>query len=71
MSITATVEKDMIKLPEGVHLPDGTRVHIEAEVPERRTLAERYAGFIGIAEDMPTDLARNLDHYIHGTPKLP
>ena len=29
MSITATVENDTIKLPSGVHLPDGTQVHLE------------------------------------------
>lgn len=28
MSITAIVENDMIKLPPGVHVPDGTRVEI-------------------------------------------
>jgi hypothetical protein len=28
MSITAIVENDTIKLPAGVHLPDGTRVQI-------------------------------------------
>jgi len=29
MSITATVENDTIKLPEGIHLPDGTQVTVE------------------------------------------
>lgn len=29
MSFTATVENDTIKLPVGVHLPDGTEVTIE------------------------------------------
>jgi predicted DNA-binding antitoxin AbrB/MazE fold protein len=29
MSITATVEKDTIKLPKNVHLPDGSKVRIE------------------------------------------
>ena len=29
MSITATVENDTIKLPVGVHVPDGTKVSIE------------------------------------------
>lgn len=31
MSITATVEKDTIKLPDGIHVPDGTRVRLEIE----------------------------------------
>ena len=29
MSITATVENDTVKLPEGMHLPDGTPVRLE------------------------------------------
>ena len=29
MSITATVEQDTIKLPDGIHVPDGTRVRLE------------------------------------------
>ena len=41
MSITAIVEKDTIKLPEGVHWPDGTRVHIEPELPIRSVKANR------------------------------
>jgi len=69
MSITAVVEKNTIKLPEGTHLPDGTAVRIEPIGPERRNLTERYAGLIGIADDLPEDLAKNLDHYIHGHPK--
>lgn len=31
MSFTATVENDIIKLPHGVHLPDGTEVTIEPQ----------------------------------------
>ena len=29
MSITAIVEKDTIKLPDGIHVPDGTRVRLD------------------------------------------
>lgn len=76
MSFTATVENDSIKLPPGIHLPDGTEVVIEprekapaAAAPERKTLAERYAKFIGVVKDAPPDLAENLDHYLYGLPK--
>ncbi len=75
MSITAIVENDTIKLPPGVHLPDGTRVNIEmTEQPKTtpsRPLAERYAKFVGLADDLPEDLARNHDHYLHGAAKKP
>ena len=33
MSITATVENDMIRLPANVHLPDGTKVRLDPIVP--------------------------------------
>jgi len=75
MSITATVENNTIKLPPGVHLPDGTEVSIEPTTPPRttepprQTLAERYAEFIGIWEDGPADLAVEHDHYASGAPK--
>jgi hypothetical protein len=75
MSITGTVENDTIKLPPGVHLPDGTEVSIETRTPPGaaetplRTLAERYADLIGIWEDGPEDLAEQHDHYASGSPK--
>jgi hypothetical protein len=74
MSITAIVENNIIKLPPGVHLPDGTEVSIEPRMPlraaeaARQTFAERYAEFIGI-RDGPADLAAEHDHYASGAPK--
>ena len=35
MSIIAIVENDTIKLPAGIHLPDGTKVQIEAQMPSK------------------------------------
>ncbi len=75
MHFTGTVVKDTIRLPEGVHFPDGTRVVVESlDVPEdirKDSLAQRLEKFIGIADDLPSDLARNVDHYVHGHPKQP
>ncbi len=73
MSFTAIIEHDTIKLPPGLHLPDGTRVNVEPLPPgkstgPRQSFAERYAEFIGIWQDGPTDLAANHDHYALGTP---
>ncbi len=65
MTFIATVQNDSIKLPPDVHLPDGTQVRVEP----RTTVADRLAAFIGIADDLPADLARNHDHYLHGAPK--
>jgi hypothetical protein len=33
------------------------------------TLYEQFEDVIGIAEGLPTDLAENHDHYLHGHPK--
>lgn len=73
MSITATVENDTIRLPEGMHIPDGTQVVIEtlerSSVSEDDSLSRCLLKFAGIADDLPSDLAANLDHYLHGHPK--
>jgi hypothetical protein len=74
MSFTATVENDTIKLPPGVHLPDGTEVIVEpqerrADIPEAESLSaflERFAGCVGTGRG---DRAENHDHYLYGTPK--
>ena len=53
-------------------LPAGTRVRIELIEPEddsTPTLAERLRPVIGAAKGLPSDLAEQHDHYIHGTPK--
>ena len=67
MSFTATVENDTIKLPPGVHLPDGTKVSIEPEAA--RGLHDWMLKYAGIADDVPADLASEHDHYLYGTPK--
>jgi len=68
MSITATVVNDSIRLPEGMHLADGTQVLVLAQ-PPNETMAQRYSKFIGLLKDGPTDLAANHDHYLYGKPK--
>ena len=70
MCITAIVENDTIKLPAGVHVPDGTPVEIT--LPTESAVDPRHAWmleFVGIANDLPTDAAAEHDHYLYGTPK--
>ena len=69
MSITATVTNDNIKLPEGVHLPNGSTVEIKLIDTPRKTIAERFAKYIGVVKDGPGDRADNHDHYASGAPK--
>jgi hypothetical protein len=63
MSFTGTVKGGVVVLPPGVKLPEGLEVRLT--VPDSASFAERYAAYIGAADDLPSDLAENLDHYVH------
>jgi hypothetical protein len=71
MSYTGKVQNGVVVLPPEAHLPEGTEVEVRFSeaAPNGSTFAERFKEFIGIADDLPPDLARNLDHYVHGHPK--
>lgn len=69
MSITATVENGTIRLPEGLHVPDGTRVEISLPAEATPSLLESLKEFVGCIKDGPPDLADEHDHYAHGTPR--
>jgi hypothetical protein len=59
--------------------PEGSPVSVRllkspARRPSRsgkggRTLYERLKPFIGIADDLPSDISINHDHYLYGAPK--
>jgi hypothetical protein len=67
--ITATINKHRIDLPLDVDWPDGITLNTEPASERRLTLAELFKKYDGIADDLPEDLAENLDHYLHGQPK--
>ena len=64
MSITAVIEKGMIQLPKDVPWASGTVVRIEPV--SEPSLLDAFKEFDGMANDLPADLATNLDHYVHG-----
>ena len=66
MSITAVVEKGLIRLPKEVSWASGTLVRIEPVPGQSPTLLDAMKDFDGMVEDAPADLAANLDHYVHG-----
>ena len=70
MSLPGHIENGVVVFDEPVSLPDGTAVRVEPvpEVP-RKTLAERFQNVIGAGIDLPDDMAKNHDEYLHGTPK--
>jgi hypothetical protein len=65
MSITAIVEKGMIRLPADVPWKSGTVVRIEPVDEEAPPLFDALKDFDGMADDLPSDLSTNLDHYVH------
>jgi hypothetical protein len=69
MSITAVIEKGIIKLPGEVPWASGTVVRIEPVDEQTPTLLDMLKDFDGMAGDLPVDLAANLDHYVHGHSK--
>ncbi len=71
MTFGGTVQNGTVVLDGDVVLPEGTRVKVVADVesksaPSAKDLLNEFAGCM---TDLPNDLARNHDHYLHGTPK--
>lgn len=62
------VKNGIVILEPGAALPDGTSVEVQA-IGDLPTWGEVLKDVIGKAEDLPSDFARNHDHYIHGAPK--
>ena len=78
MTFQGTVQNGVIVLSGGHSLPEGTVVHIAPEpvIPIQQSskrIGESLAELAEWAEtqpcDLPQDLARNHDHYLHGLPK--
>jgi hypothetical protein len=66
MSITAVVEEGVIRLPRKVSWASGTVMRVEPIDEQAPTLLEALKDSDGMADDLPSDLAANLDHYVHG-----
>ena len=79
MSYRGHVEDGVVVLDDDVQLPEGMAVNVEptmstsVEPIEENipTLYERLRPFVGAVEGLPSDLAKNHDHYLHGAAKKP
>lgn len=71
MTLEGIVQNGIIVLDQGATLPEGTRVRVVAEpaIQPPRSAKELLMQMAGCMTDLPSDLARNHDHYLHGTPK--
>ena len=68
MSFTGTVKNGVVVLPSDVHWPSGTVVRIEPTESQPPALLDMMNEYDGMTNDLPSDLAANLDHYVHGHP---
>ena len=73
MELVGTVQNGVIVVDSPESLPEGTKVKIVVQTPSEPlrepTLAERLLKHAGTVTDLPSDMARNHDHYLHGAPK--
>jgi hypothetical protein len=70
VELEGTVRNGVIVVDGAAPLPDGTKVKVFVESSTAMTtLAQRLLKHAGTVPDLPTDLAEQHDHYIHGTPK--
>lgn len=76
MTYRGKVTNGVVVLEDPKALPEGSVVKVEpvdaAEAEDRealRALSEKLLRFAGTARGLPSDMARNHDHYLHGQPK--
>ena len=78
MTYRGRVKNGVVVLESGVRLREGMDVRVEpveetanaaAGSQETRQLREGLLVFSGLIKEGPSDLARNHDHYLHGTPR--
>jgi hypothetical protein len=70
MELEGVVCNGVIVPDDATVLPEGTRVRISrAPAGKPRPFGERFAKFKGSLPGLPTDLAKQHDHYRLGTPK--
>jgi hypothetical protein len=77
MTLQGHIENGHVVLDVPMGLPDGTKVTVVVQpnddAPQSAetfpSLYERLKPVAGKAKGLPTDLAINHDHYLHGQPK--
>ena len=78
MTFKGHIRNGSVVLDNPVELPEGAKVTVAFEGLDEilrddddagPTLYERLKPVFGIANDLPPDGSRNLDHYLYGVPK--
>ena len=71
MTYKGEVKGGVVVLEPGARLDEGAEVVVETvrQGDEYASLREGLLKFAGTVKGLPSDMASNHDHYIHGTPK--
>lgn len=70
MTYRGRIQGGVVVLDDPTSLPDGTEVEVAPVArAEKTSWAEVLKDVIGKAEGLPSDSARNHDHYLYGTRK--
>ncbi|MCC6125386.1 MAG: hypothetical protein IT426_10515 [Pirellulales bacterium] len=70
MTYLGRINEGKIVLDEKISLPEGSLVRVELVADQPlKSLAEILGDVIGCIDNLPPDMARNHDQYIHNTPK--
>ena len=76
MTYRGSVKNGQIILKGSPALPEGAPVKVEVAATTKRrkhrlTIGEKLLKIAGTAKGLPSDLAKNHDHYLYGRPKRP
>ena len=65
------VQNGVVVVEGAPDLPEGAEVRVELLTAEEQgsTLGQRLMKFSGVLKGLPSDLARNHDHYLYGVPR--
>ena len=70
MTYKGHIKNGVAVLDGDVRLPEGAEVEVALRQPvqpdQAATFYERFADLIGSCCDLPPDMAKNHDHYLHG-----
>ena len=73
MTYKGTIRNGVVVFQGDVSLPENAEVNVEligqTDCKQPPSWAEVFKDVIGSVDDMPSDMAENHDHYVHGTEK--
>ena len=69
MTFQGTFQNGVIVLDQPAPLQEGDRVRVVVDGKTDAATLSSLLKFAGTVNDLPSDMAAQHDHYIHGTPK--